>query len=98
MTNIMAVTVGYKEKLEDNIGRAVYICTDSQATGWAQKGHVQTLFSRGGNLITSTGTHKRAIDSIHDLDQLNKSVEPAYIAERLLDFGRANFKFRDEKD
>src|SRR3989338_934241 len=93
MTNIMAVTVGYKDGKN-----AVYICTDSQATGWEEKGNVQKLFRRGGNLISSTGRHSRTIESIRELGQLKSGVEPSYIAQRLLDFGKANFKFGDEKD
>ncbi len=93
MTNIMAVTVGYRDGKN-----AVYVCTDSQATGWEQKGNVQKLFRRGGNLISSTGRHSRAIESIRELGQLKNRVEPSYIAQRLLDFGKENFKFGDEKD
>ncbi len=93
MTNIMAVTVGYRDGKN-----AVYVCTDSQGTSWQDKQNLQKLFRRGGNLIASTGSYKRLTDAVRDLKELKDGVEPSYVCQRILDFGKANFRFKDEND
>ncbi len=91
MTNIMAVTVG-----DGKGGRAVYVCTDSQATIGEQKLSSQKLFYRGGNFIAWTGSQPRAFRTIDDIDKMGKSVEPRYVCERIVDFSKETFAWGKE--
>lgn len=89
----MAVTTRYGKE-----GDAVYICTDSQTTGYGAKIKSQKLFSRGGVLIAGSGNRGRieaTMDNLRDLR--GKMVDPSYVSQRLVDFGRG-FKFRGKQD